>query len=83
MVDSKGSRKGIIVDLDKAVQSIHKAVEEAEKLAEAGVNWNLAPVADVNVPANPVIGTRAYRLNREDQKQSAAPWGRRVRNAAR
>jgi beta-N-acetylhexosaminidase len=25
-----------------------------------GVNWNLAPVADVNVPANPVIGTRAF-----------------------
>jgi len=24
------------------------------------VNWNLAPVADVNVPGNPVIGTRAF-----------------------
>jgi beta-N-acetylhexosaminidase len=30
------------------------------ELADAGVNWNLAPVADVNVPANPVIGTRAF-----------------------
>jgi beta-N-acetylhexosaminidase len=29
-------------------------------LAAAGVNWNLAPVADVNVPENPVIGTRAF-----------------------
>jgi beta-N-acetylhexosaminidase len=29
-------------------------------LAGAGVNWNFAPVADVNVPENPVIGTRAF-----------------------
>ena len=29
-------------------------------LADAGVNWNFAPVADVNVPANPVIGERAF-----------------------
>ena len=32
----------------------------AADLAAVGVNWNLAPVADVNVPANPVIGTRAF-----------------------
>jgi beta-N-acetylhexosaminidase len=32
----------------------------ASELAAAGVNWNLAPVADVNVPANPVIGSRAF-----------------------
>ncbi len=29
-------------------------------LAAVGVNWNFAPVADVNVPANPVIGVRAF-----------------------
>ena len=28
--------------------------------AAVGVNWNLAPVADVNVPENPVIGARAF-----------------------
>ena len=32
--------------------------------AAVGVNWNLAPVADVNVPANPVIGSRAYGSDR-------------------
>ena len=32
----------------------------AADLAAVGVNWNFAPVADVNVPANPVIGTRAF-----------------------
>ncbi len=29
-------------------------------LAGVGINWNFAPVADVNVPANPVIGVRAF-----------------------
>lgn len=33
----------------------------SSELAAVGVNWNLAPVADVNNnPRNPVIGTRAY-----------------------
>jgi beta-N-acetylhexosaminidase len=43
------------VDLTEAV-----AASIAGELAAVGVNWNLAPVADVNVPANPVIGTRAF-----------------------
>ena len=30
------------------------------QLAAVGVNWNLAPVADVNVPGNPVIGVRSF-----------------------
>lgn len=29
-------------------------------LAALGINWNLAPVADVNVPGNPVIGVRSF-----------------------
>ncbi len=33
----------------------------AEELLAAGVNWNLAPVADVNnEPLNPIIGNRSY-----------------------
>ena len=32
----------------------------AAELGAVGVNWNLAPVADVNVPENPVIGARAF-----------------------
>ncbi len=32
-----------------------------QELAALGINWDLAPVADVNVnPANPVIGVRSY-----------------------
>src|SRR5947209_15334531 len=33
VTESRGSRKGIIVELEKAVQSIQKAVEQAEKVA--------------------------------------------------
>jgi beta-N-acetylhexosaminidase len=29
-------------------------------LVAVGVNWDFAPVADVNVPGNPVIGVRAF-----------------------
>jgi beta-N-acetylhexosaminidase len=36
------------------------AASIAGELASVGVNWNFAPVADVNVPANPVIGARAF-----------------------
>ena len=52
-----GAALGVVDDpaLTEAV-----AASIAAELAGAGVNWNLAPVADVNVPANPVIGTRAF-----------------------
>ena len=32
VADSRGSRKGVITDLDKAVASIQKAVEQAEDI---------------------------------------------------
>src|SRR5256885_7940010 len=37
VADSRGSRKGVIVELDKAISSIQKAVEAAEDLAGAPV----------------------------------------------
>lgn len=49
MVESRGSRKGIIVELDKAVQSIHKAVEEAEKLAGLQVGNAVVSVAGSHI----------------------------------
>ena len=37
------------------------AAINGDELAAVGVNWNFAPVADVNVnPANPVIGVRSF-----------------------
>jgi beta-N-acetylhexosaminidase len=46
--------------LDEPALTEEVAAAIARDLAAAGVNWNFAPVADVNVPANPVIGSRAF-----------------------
>jgi beta-N-acetylhexosaminidase len=52
-----GAALGEVDDVE-VTQSVAASI--AAELAAVGVNWNLAPVADVNVPANPVIGTRAF-----------------------
>lgn len=52
-----------ILDDPSLTEEVAAAI--AEDLAAVGVNWNLAPVADVNVPENPVIGTRAFGSDAE------------------
>ncbi len=47
-----------VVDDPALTEEVAAAI--AADLAAVGVNWNYAPVADVNVPENPVIGTRAF-----------------------
>jgi beta-N-acetylhexosaminidase len=46
------------------------------ELGAVGVNWNFAPVADVNVPANPVIGTRAFGDDPALVSRHVAAWVR-------
>jgi beta-N-acetylhexosaminidase len=46
--------------LDEPALTEEVAAAIAADLAAAGVNWNFAPVADVNVAANPVIGVRSF-----------------------
>ena len=51
-------------------------------LAAAGVNWNLAPVVDVNVnPKNPVIGVRSYGENPALVADLASAFARGLRSA--
>jgi beta-N-acetylhexosaminidase len=57
-----GAALGVVDDVDTTEQVARSIAAE---LASVGVNWNLAPVADVNVPANPVIGTRAFGSDTE------------------
>ncbi|MBZ5645947.1 MAG: cell division protein FtsA [Acidobacteriia bacterium] len=47
--ESRGSRKGVIVDLEKAVVSVQKAVEEAEQSAGVAVERALVGVAGAHV----------------------------------
>src|SRR4051794_37898412 len=47
--ESKGFRKGIIVDLEKAVASVQKAVEEAENVCGAAVEHAMVGVAGAHI----------------------------------
>jgi cell division protein FtsA len=71
MAESRGSRKGIIVELDKAVQSIHKAVEEAEKLAglqvgNAVISVGGSHIKGVTSRGGVTLGSRPRDVARED-----------------
>jgi cell division protein FtsA len=72
--DTRGMRKGVIADLDKAVRSIRKAVEEAEDAAQAPVEHALAGVAGshirgVNSHGGISLG-RSREISREDVRQA-------------
>lgn len=69
--DSRGMRKGVIADLDRAVYSIKQAVEEAENAAQAPVEHALAGVAGshirgVNSHGGINLGPRSREISRND-----------------
>ena len=61
-----------VVDDPELTESVAASI--AAELASVGVNWNLAPVADVNVPENPVIGTRAFGDDPATVARHVAAW---------
>ena len=71
VVDSRGSRKGIIVELDRAVHSVQKALEEAEKLAGCTVESAMVAVGGSHIKGvtsrgGVTLGTRPRDVKRED-----------------
>jgi len=71
VMESRGSRKGIIVELDKAVQSIQKAVEEAEKIGECSVGNAVIAVAGSHIKGvtsrgGVTLGSRPRDVTRDD-----------------
>ncbi|WP_339383213.1 glycoside hydrolase family 3 N-terminal domain-containing protein, partial [Raoultella ornithinolytica] len=49
----------------------------ARGLKSLGINWNFAPVLDVNNnPANPVIGERSFSNDPVEVSRLAAAWMR-------
>ncbi|MGH9492259.1 MAG: cell division protein FtsA, partial [Terriglobales bacterium] len=69
--ESRGSRRGLIVDLEKAVASIQRAVDEAEAVAGVNVEHALVGVAGthirgVNSRGGISLGGRAREITRED-----------------
>ncbi len=73
VADSRGSRKGVIVDLDKAVAAIQKAVEAAEDTAGAAVEHAIvgiggAHIRGVNSHGGVTLGTRPREIGRDEIK---------------
>jgi len=71
IAETRGSRKGVIVDLDKAVSSIQKAVEEAEDIVGAPIERGLlgisgAHIRGVNSHGGVSFGTRAREIGRDE-----------------
>lgn len=71
IAQSRGSRKGVIVELDKAVASIQEAVEQAEDAAaipieNATVGIAGAHIRGVNSQGGLTFGTRAREIGREE-----------------
>ena len=80
--ESRGSRKGVIVDLEKAVSSIQKAVEEAENKCGFPIEHGLLGVAGshvrgVNSHGGLNFGTRAREIAR-DEIRSAVDKARAI-----
>jgi cell division protein FtsA len=75
VADSRGSRKGVIVELDKAVASIQKAVESAEDIAGAAVEHAIIGVGGSNIKGvnshgGISLGTRPREIGRDEIKQA-------------
>src|ERR1700690_3148212 len=77
VAESRGSRKGVIVELDKAVAAIQKAVEAAEDIAGAAVEHAIvgiggAHVRGINSHGGISLGTRPREIGRDEIKQAVA-----------
>jgi cell division protein FtsA len=75
VAESRGSRKGVIVDLDKAVASIQKAAEAAEDIAGAPVEHAIvgiggAHIRGINSHGGISLGTRPHEIGRDEIKQA-------------
>ncbi len=68
--DSRGSRKGVLIDLEKAVISIQRAVEEAEKAAGVQVERAVVGIGGSHVRGvnsrGGVSNSRAREITREE-----------------
>lgn len=82
VAESRGSRKGIIVDLEKAASSIQKAVEQAEDVAGIPIERALlgmggAHIRGVNSHGGITFGTRVREIGR-DEIRSAVDKARAI-----
>lgn len=75
MAESKGFRKGVIVDLEKTVASVQKAVEEAENscgspIEHATVGVAGAHIKGVNSQGGIALGAKPREIGRDEVRQA-------------
>ena len=75
VAESRGSRKGVIVDLEKAVSSIQKAVEQAEDVAGVPIEHALVGIGGshirgVNSHGGVSFGNRPREIMRDEIRQA-------------
>ena len=75
LTESRGFRKGVIVDLEKAISSVQKAVEEAENACGAPVEHALVGVAGahirgVNSQGGIALGAKPREIGRDEIRQA-------------
>jgi len=73
--ESRGTRKGQIVDLEKATAAIQKAVEDAEAIAQIPIERGVVGVAGphirgINSQGGIALGQRAREVTKEDVKMA-------------
>jgi cell division protein FtsA len=73
--ESRGLRKGVITELDKAVSSIQKAVEHAEDVAGIPIEHALIGIAGahirgMNSHGGISFGTRSREIGRDEIRQA-------------
>ncbi len=74
---SKGMRKGVVVDIDATVDSIRKAVDEAELMAGCEINACYAGIAGGHIQARNEMGMIAIK----DREVKAADVRRVIEQA--
>ncbi|HET9742388.1 MAG TPA: cell division protein FtsA [Terriglobales bacterium] len=75
IAESRGVRKGVIAELDKATASIQKAAEQAENTSDmpierATVGIGGPHVRGINSRGGIVLGSRPREINRDDVRQA-------------
>ena len=66
---SRGLRKGVVVDIESTVESIKKAVEEAELMAAVQINSVYTGIAGSHISAENckgVVALKKAEVTRED-----------------
>jgi cell division protein FtsA len=69
--ESRGSRKGVIIDLEKAIASVQRAVERAEIVAAAPIESAVVGIGGghirgVTSQGGMILGSRAREITRDD-----------------